>query len=194
MIHSTKRVPNLSFGCQGWSNHQDQSFFWWNESVKVIEATEVVEAVEVIETAEVIRPGKSLLRTSKYFRFLNSNSLRCFENIFLLVESWNIMLNFSKFYVGGWWGQLMLLFWNLVDETQMSKPPERGRGMHHNPRKYLILLPLRAIYFRSFNYETPCRLTSAEISSHYIKASRALQNEKHLHNPQNLSYFLAVED
>ena len=27
---------------------------------------------------------------------------------------------------------------------------------YHNSRKYLILLPLKAIYFRSFYYETPC--------------------------------------
>ena len=57
--------------------------------------------------------------------------------------------------VGGCWGQQMLLFWKLVDETQMVKPPEPTR--HHNLRKYLILLPLRAI-FRSLYYETPCTL------------------------------------
>ena len=56
--------------------------------------------------------------------------------------------------VGGCWGQPMLLFWKLVDETQMVKPPEPTS--HHNSRKYLILLPLRAIYFRSLHYETPC--------------------------------------
>jgi len=33
---------------------------------------ELVEAVEAIEAAEVVRPGKSLLRTSKSSRFLNS--------------------------------------------------------------------------------------------------------------------------
>jgi hypothetical protein len=34
-------------------------------------ATEVVEAVDVIEAAEVLRSGKSLLRTSESFNFLN---------------------------------------------------------------------------------------------------------------------------
>ena len=33
---------------------------------------EVVEAVEAIEAAEVLRSGKSLLRTSEPYRFLNS--------------------------------------------------------------------------------------------------------------------------
>ena len=61
----------------------------------------------------------------------------------ILVESWNIKFNFSKFSIGGCWGQLMLLFWELVDETQMSTTPEATS--HHSSRKFLILLPLRAI-------------------------------------------------
>ena len=40
--------------------------------------------------------------------------------------------------VGGCWGQPMLFFLKLVDETQMPKPPEPPR--HYNSRK-----PLRAI-------------------------------------------------
>ena len=36
----------------------------------------------------------------------------------------------------------------------MVKPPEPT--IYHDSKKYLILLPLRAIYFRSFHYETPC--------------------------------------
>ena len=43
----------------------------------------------------------------------------------------------------GCWGQPVLLFWKLVDKTQMSKPPEATR--HHKSRKLLILLPHRAI-------------------------------------------------
>ena len=50
----------------------------------------------------------------------------------------------------------MLLFSKLVDETQMIKPPEPTS--HHNSRKYFILLLLRAIYFRSLHYETPCKI------------------------------------
>ena len=51
--------------------------------MKVIEATEVAEAVEATEAAEVLRPGKSLLRTSKSSRHLNSALFLCFEKIFL---------------------------------------------------------------------------------------------------------------
>ena len=109
-----------SFGCQGWSNHQDQQKIWWNEAVEVIEAIEVVEAVEVIEAADVLRTRKSLLRTSEWSRSLNSALFWCFERTFVLVESWNVMLNFSTFSVGGCWGQTMLLFKKLFDKNQIS--------------------------------------------------------------------------
>ena len=41
-------------------------------TVEVVEANEVIEVDEVKEAVEVFRPGKSLLRTSESFRFLNS--------------------------------------------------------------------------------------------------------------------------
>ena len=41
-----------------------------------------------------------------------------------LVESRNATLNFSTFFVGGCWGQPMLLFCKLVDESQISQPPK----------------------------------------------------------------------
>ena len=48
----------------------------------------------------------------------------------------------------------MLLFWKLVDETQISKPPEPNR--HHNSTKLWILLSLRADLLYILQYETPC--------------------------------------
>ena len=88
----------------------------------------------------------------------------------LLAPKWPIVVNFcgmdhqkSNFSlvsdtlsIGGCWGQPTLFFWNLADETQMVKPPEPTS--HHDSRKYLILIPLRAIYFRSLYYETPCTI------------------------------------
>ena len=56
--------------------------------------------------------------------------------------------------VGGCWGQPMLLFWKLVDETQISQPPEATR--HHNSTNLSILLPLRSILFGPIQYDTPC--------------------------------------
>ena len=64
------------------------------------------------------------------------------------------MSNFSTLSVRGCWGQPMLLFWKLVDETQISKPPEPTR--HHNSIKLWILLPLRADLLYILQYETPC--------------------------------------
>ena len=63
--------------------------------------------------------------------------------------------DFSTFSVGSCCGQPMLLFWKLIHKTQISKPPEAAS--YRNSTKLLILLPLRAIYFYSFHYETPCR-------------------------------------
>ena len=85
---------------------------------------------------------------------LNSALFGCFEKKKFWVESQNITMNFSTFSVGGCWGQPMLLFWKLIHKTQMSNPPEAAS--YRNSTKLLILLPLRAIYFYSLCYETPC--------------------------------------
>ena len=72
-----------------------------------------------------------------------------------LAPKWPILVHFCRIYhqtsnfslilapVGCCWGQLMLTFWKLVDETQMPKPLKAPR--HHNSKKMLILLPVRAI-------------------------------------------------
>ena len=65
------------------------------------------------------------------------------------------MLNFSTLSVRGCWGKPMLLFWKLIDETQKSTPPEPTK--HHNSIKLWILLPLRADFFATLQYEIPCR-------------------------------------
>ena len=103
-----------SFGCQGWSNHQDQQKILWNEAVEVIEAIKVVEAVEVIEVADVLRTGKSLLRTSEWSRSLNSALFWCFEKKMFGGIMKNIMLNLGIFSVRGYRGQSMLLFWSFL--------------------------------------------------------------------------------
>ena len=69
----------------------------------------------------------------------------------------NFLLISDALSVGGCWGQPILLFFKLINEAQMGKPLEPTR--HHNSRKLLILLSLRAIYLRSLHYETPCNNT-----------------------------------
>ena len=75
-----------------------------------------------------------------------------------LAPKWPILVqiftDFSTFSVAGCWGQPMLLFWKLVHETQISKPPEAAR--HHNSTKLLILLPFRADLLCTLHYKTPC--------------------------------------
>ena len=66
----------------------------------------------------------------------------------------NFLLIFDTLSVGGCWGQPMLLFWKLIDETQISKPPEPT--MHHNSIKLWILLSLSADLLYILQYETPC--------------------------------------
>ena len=154
-IHPTIRDKYWSLWCQEWSSHQYQSFFFFFEVVEVIEPMEAVEAVEVIEAVEILKPGKLPVRTLKSSRLLNSAVFWCFENNYFWVESWNIILHFCTFSVGGCWGQLMSFLWKLVDGTQMSNPPEATR--HNNSIKLLILLPLRANSKSTFHYETPCK-------------------------------------
>ena len=58
-----------------------------------------------------------------------------------------------------------IIFSKLVDETQISKPPDATR--QHNSMKLLIILPLRANLLYILHYETPCILATALKS--YIK-------------------------
>ena len=50
----------------------------------------------------------------------------------------------------------------------MSKSPEATR--HHNLTKLLVLLHLGAIYFNTFQYETPCR---TETNNMYVPPIKA---------------------
>ena len=100
--------------------------------------------------------GLEICVSSTSFQKLNLNSalfLR-FEKKCFWIESWNIILSFSTFSVGGCWGQPMSFFWKLFDETQISAPPEATRN--HTSIKLMIPLPLRADLLMSVHSETPC--------------------------------------
>ena len=72
----------------------------------------------------------------------------------MLVESWNIRLNFGSISVGGCRGQPMLLFWKTIDETQMSKPPECAASFFKTWRSILVgHFGLQSV---SLWVETPC--------------------------------------
>ena len=75
------------------------------------------------------------------------------------------------------WGQPMLLFWNLVDATQNSKPPEATK--HHNSKNLLILLPLRADLLCILHYETPCTIQNISL----FLVNDAIKGEKRYGRP-----------
>ena len=66
----------------------------------------------------------------------------------------NFSLIFGTFSVGGCWGQAMLLFWKLVDETQMTAPREYTNAFIITKR--LFLGGLWGLQSNSIQYERPC--------------------------------------
>ena len=83
------------------------------------------------------------------------------ESIILLIFLWKeqytfefhqpiFSMIFGTLSFRGCGGQLLALEWNIRVKRQMSTATE-----HEKSTKLLILLPLRTIYFRT--YETPCR-------------------------------------
>ena len=69
-------------------------------------------------------------------------------------QKFNFSLISGTISVGGCWGQPMLLFWKLVDKTQMSLPPEHAtRDMK---LKISNCLSVRANLLYTFQCETPC--------------------------------------
>ena len=77
----------------------------------------------------------------KSFRFLNSIIWGLISLYFVVLkknvlpELWKLMLNFSTFSVGGWWGQPMLIFLKFVDETKMPKPQEYQKVVFSWPQR-----------------------------------------------------------
>ena len=141
MIHSTKRDQYWSFGCQGWSDLQNQEVFWGNCAV---EASEVAEATKVNKAGDVFQARKIAIELS---RILNS-IIWASTNITIF---WFFEKNLSIFSV---WGLPMLLFWNFFDETQML-----NIGKHAIYHECFLMLqnPTKIMIFNlSFCTETPC--------------------------------------
>ena len=109
------------------------------------------------------RGSKAWKITTGDFRVIHvlefSFILMFWKNIFFGLESWNIKLNFSTISVRGCWGQPMLLFWKLIDKTQMGNPP--GDAVSSISWKFSIFLPIRAILKKPYHYETPCTYSIA---------------------------------
>ena len=116
MIQPSRSVNVLmNWGCRGHWGYWGHWGCWGHWDCRGSKARNII--TEVKRVIQVLEYGFILM-------FLK-------ENIFF--ESWNIMLNFSIFSVRGCWGHPMSLFWKLIDETQISKPPEPA--MDHNSIK-----------------------------------------------------------
>ena len=72
----------------------------------------------------------------------------------------------------------MLLFGKLVDETQMGNPLDHA--VRDTASKFSIFLPLRAIYFRSYRYETPCKRLKLGLALRLLSPSSYLQQTEDL--------------
>ena len=106
---------------------------------------------------------------SMILQLISSNKLLVLKVGTSLAPKWPIMVSFcwmdhqkSNFSlisdtlpVRGCWGQPMLLFWKVIDETQMGNP--RDHAVRDISSKFSIFLPLRAILKKPYHYETPCR-------------------------------------
>ena len=128
MIHPTKKIPLL-----------------------VIFVPLMIKPLEATEAAKVPKSWKITTEDFRVILVLEFNNLR---TKIILTESWKFLLNFSTFSIGGCWGQSMLLFWKLVDKTQISKPQDHTDNFKHNPIG--IFLSVRPKLLLTFQYEIPC--------------------------------------
>ena len=79
----------------------------------------------------------------------------------------NFSLIFGILSVRGCWGQPILLFWKLFDETQMSKNQDVKTNFKQNTT--CIFLSVRHELLLSVHIETPCRTHFFYISKSYIE-------------------------
>ena len=125
----------MKWGCWGHWGHWGCRGYWGHWGSKVWKITN--EDFSVIQVLE--------------FGF----TLMFWKKKIFLVESWKFISNFSTLSIRGCWGQPILLFWKLVDKTQISKPLEPTT--HHNSIKLWIFLSLRADLLYILQCETPCK-------------------------------------
>ena len=162
MIHSTKNGQYWSFWYKWWSDHQNQEVALGNRLLRPLKLQRLPRSMRL---QRFLRSGKSTNEVFKVIQVLEFYNLRtnitvfwCFGKKIFLTESWKLMLNFSTFSVRGCWGQPMLLFQKLVDETQMPKPQEYTDTFILTKKLFLIVL--RGLQSISNPVERPCILVA----------------------------------
>ena len=130
-----------------------------------------------------LRPRKSLLRSSKASWFLNSIIWELYFGVletFFLTESWKLKLKFRTFSFGGCWGQSLLLFWKLIDETHMPKPQKYTDNLILI--KKLFLVGLRGLQSMSNPIGRPCRKSFwSRLNQFLVRKSKIVQSSKSIH-------------
>ena len=96
-----------------------------------------------------------------------------------------ILLIYGTFSVRGCWGQSMLLFWKLVDETELSKSQDRTDTFKNNLTS--IFLSVRPKLLLTFQYEIPCRYLELIIkyTSSWLLSSK-FHHQGHANIPSSL--------
>ena len=69
----------------------------------------------------------------------------------------------------------MLLFWKVVDETQMGNPRDHAAG--DISLKFSIFLPVRAILKKPYHYETPCNTSTIYYIPIFTRNNSPIKNE-----------------
>ena len=104
--------------------------------------------------------GKITTEDFRVIQFLEFSFILIFWKNIVLVESWNMVLKFSTFSVGGCGGQSMSIFFKCVDETQMSTTHEATR--HNNSKNSWFFYPSEPFSFTRFTMRHPVAWTFQE--------------------------------
>ena len=70
----------------------------------------------------------------------------------------------------------MLLFWKLVDKTQISKPQDHTDNFKHNPIS--IFLSVRPKLLLTFQYEIPCIYNKKDLAFNYYEPGKGAITEQ----------------
>ena len=86
----------------------------------------------------------------------------------------NFLLIPDTLSVGGCWGHLNQMIWCYFFENRLKKLkfPNLMKPLSTMIKKVLILLPLRAIYFQAFHYETPCIFIRSSSLIHHFEGMK----------------------
>ena len=156
MINPTKG------GCQGG---------WGQENYSVSKA---LAFFAFLRSKRLSRSLDSYRILNSIIQWLESPYFDVLKTYILWVESWNYKFNFDILQTWRCGGQAMSSIQKLMDDTQMPIAPEQA--FKEKSTKLLILLPIRTIYFRTFQFETPC-MTNSHVIFEFVTTRNTLASQ-----------------